>query len=197
MDLIRDVDPVMLATMNGPFFPVCFAFLDWPDEPAYAHSGVGTIAWGGHDWLGVGVLGNVDIPPESAGIAAVEAMLSLAGVSADLEGYADDAIRNRTVELYLGVVAARPGDTGGTTLRGMPVELFAGTMDGLSIVASEAEGGVDHEARITVATGPSARSAATIYHTNEDQISRYPGDTAGRLVILSYAKAQKLTWPET
>ncbi len=197
MDMIRGLDPDMLAALEGPFFPICLAFLDWPDAPVYAHSGVGTITWDGHEWRGVGALGNVEIPPEAAGVAAVDAMLSLAGVSADLEGFADDAIRNRTVELYMGAVAARPGDPGGTTLRGNPVSLFSGTMDGLSIIASEGEDGIDHEARVSVATGPSARSAATIYHTNEDQSSRYPADTAGRLVILAYAKAQKVTWPET
>ena len=197
MELVRGVDPDMLSAMADPFFTVGFAFLDWPDTPVYAHSGVGTITWGGHDWMGVGVLGDIEIPPESAGVAAVEAMLSLAGLSADIEDYADDEIRNRTVEIYLGTVAARPGDPGGTTLRGSPVSLFSGTMDGLSILASRGESGVTHQAKIPVATGPSARSAATIYHTDENQRARHPADTAGRLVILSYARAQKTTWPES
>lgn len=197
MDLIRGVDPLMQAAMAGAFYPVCLAYLDWPDAPVRAHSGVDTIAWDGHDWIGVGTLGNIDIPPEAAGVAAVEAMLSLAGLSADIESYADDAIRNRTVELYFGALAARPGDPGGDQLKGNPVSLFMGTMDGLSIIASRGDKGVTNEAQVSVATGPSARSAATIYHTDEDQKSRYPLDTAGRLVILAYAKAQKLTWPET
>jgi len=196
MDLVRGVHPDMLAAMAGPFFTIGFAFLDWPDAPVYAHSGVGTIPWGGHDWIGVGKLGNIEIPPETSGVAAVEAMLSLAGMSAEIEGYADDEIRNRTVEIYLGAVAARPGDPGGTTLRGSPVSLFSGTMDGLTLMASRGDKGVTHAAQIPVATGPSARSAATIYHTDEDQRSRHPLDTAGRLVILNYARAQKTTWPE-
>jgi hypothetical protein len=197
MDLIRGVDPLMQAAMAGPFFPICLAYLDWPGAPVYAHSGVGTITWDGHDWIGVGTLGNIDIPPETAGVAAVDAMLSLAGLSEEIEMYVDDPIRNRTVELYLGVVAARPGEPGGNQLRGDPVSLFGGTMDGLSLIASQGEKGVTTEAQVNVATGPSARSSATIYHTDENQKSRHPLDTAGRLVILAYARAQKLTWPET
>lgn len=204
MDLKRGVHPALLASLAQGGHPVLFGYLDWPGAPVRAHSGVGAITWGGHVWNGVGTLGNIDIPAEAGEIAAVEAVLSLAGVPADLDGYADDAIRGRTVALYLGGVAGRPGgDDGkqttgpGSTLIGTPVSLFSGTMDGLTLTASATDEGVDHEAQVAVATGVEARSMASIYHTDEDQRRTYPTDTAGRLVILAYAKAQKLTWPET
>ena len=202
MDLKRNTSSAMMTALSGVFHPVFFAHLDWPLVPVYAHSGVGTIAWGGHNWTGVGPLGNVEIPPETVGgVVASEAILSLVGVPADLDGMIDDPIRARGVSMSLGVVAGRPGGhdgkqtTGaGVTLVADPVEVFAGTMDGLDLDASMSEGAVNHEARVTVITGPSARSMASITHSDEDQRRRHPTDTAGRLVILAFAKAQKLIW---
>jgi hypothetical protein len=49
---------------------------------------------------------------------------------------------------------------------------------------------------ITLANGPSQRSFAEVFHTYEDQIRRFPGDTAGRLTINAEAERDKLTWPE-
>lgn len=204
MILRRGVDPATLAAFRTGGYPVLFADLDWPDAPVRAHSGVGPIAWGGRVWNGVGMLGNVQVPEEGAEIAAIEAVLSLAGVPADLDGYADDAIRNRTVILHIGAVQGRPGGPSGAdmagpgnALVGEPVRLFSGIMDILTLTASGTDDGVDHEAQVTVLTGQEARSMASISHSDEDQRRRHPGDTAGRHTILAYARAQKLFWPET
>ena len=196
MDLTRGLSAPQLAALAGPVFPVLFVHADWPDDPVYAHTGTGTISWGGHDWLGVGALGGVDVPSEGMGsVATAEAILSLAGVPVDLDGRVDDIIRGRAVQMYLGFMTGRPDAT--TTLIGTPVDLFAGTMDGLDLDASVSGTDVEHQARVTVATGPGARSMASISHSDEDQRRLYPTDSAGRLVILSWAKAQKLTWPQT
>jgi len=203
MELRRGVHPALLDQMARGGFPVLFAFIDWPGAQVFAHTGVGVISWGGRGWDGVGPVGGIDIPPEASEIAAVEAVLSLAGVDADLDGYADDAIRGRTVEIYLGGVQGRPGGHdgrqtagAGNTLVGTPIRLFVGTMDGLTLSATATDEGVQHEAQVAVATGQEARSSASIYHTDENQRRLFPTDTAGRLVILAYAKAQKMTWPE-
>lgn len=196
MDLRRGLTADQLAALAGPIYPVLFAFADWPDDPVHAHSAVGTITWGGHDWIGIGPLGGVSIAAEEAGgIVPAQAVLTLIGAPADLDGRADDAIRGRVVRLYIGLLTGRPGDS--TTLIGDPVDLFAGHMDVLDLAAESAETGVSHTAAVTVVTGPSARSRATIYHSDEDQRASYPGDTAGLLVALAWARAQKLTWPET
>lgn len=196
MDLKRGLSAPQLAALAGPLYPVLFAYVDWPDEPVWAHSATGTISWGGHDWLGVGSFGGVEVPPEaSAGVATSEAVLSLMGVPADLDGRTDDLIRGRDVELHLGFLSGRPGE--GEVLIGDPIGLFAGTMDGLDIAASLQGSTVLHECRVTVATGPGARSMASINHSDEDQRRLHPGDTAGRLIILALAKAQKMTWPQS
>ena len=203
MELRRGVHPALLTALARGGYPILLAHLDWPDAPVWAHSGIGPIDWGGETWRGVGMLGNVELPAEDSEIAAVEAILSLAGVPADLDGYADDAIRNRAVSIYIGAVAGRPGGhdgkqvTGpGNTLVGTPTQLFSGLMDGMTLTDSASDTGVDHAVQVAVGTGVEARSRATIYHSDEDQRRAYPADTAGRLVILAYARAQKFTWPE-
>lgn len=204
MDLTRGLSAPTLAAIQRPFFPLLFGHLDWPDAPVRAHTGVGPITWGGHTWTGVGPLGNVEIPTEAMGsVVATEAILSLIGVPADLDGFADDQIRGRAVSLHLGVVQGRPGGVDGMStsgpgnvLIGAPVELFSGVMDILDLDASADGTEISHQARVTAITGPGARTRASLTHNDEDQRSKYPTDTAGRHVILAYAKAQKLKWPE-
>lgn len=203
MGLTRAIDPATLAALAGPFNAVLLAHIDWPDAPVHAHTGVGNISWDGQTWTGVGPLGDVDIPAEAlAGIVTSEAILTLAGVPADLDGLIDDVIRNRAVDLWFAVVAGRPGGhdgaqaTGdGNTIIGTPAWLFSGTIGGLDLDDTAVDGGVEHSARITVGTGPGARSMASISHSDEDQRRHYPSDTAGRHVIMAQARAQKLTWP--
>ena len=204
MDLKRGLSEDFKAAISGPFHPILFAHVDWPAAPVFAHTGVGQITVAGHDWVGVGPLGGVDVPAEMmGGVVTTEAVLSLVGVPADLDGLADDAIRSRDVDLFIGVVVGRPGGSdgkqtsgAGNTLRGVPVSIFAGTMDGLGLFAARQGDTIVHEAQLQVATGPGARSMASVSHSDEDQRRHYPGDTAGRLIIMSYAYAQKLMWPE-
>lgn len=199
MDLRRGIDPVLLAALLQTSYPVVFIYLDWPDATVRFHTSVGNLTWGGYLWKGMGELASMDIPAEQAGIAVLDATLALAGVPADLDGFADDRIRNRPAELYIGSLSDRPGGVDGNqpgTLVGMPARIFSGTMDGLSLVATAVDDGVQHEARVTVTTGQEARQNATIYHSNEDQRRLYPSDTAGRLVIMNFANAQKITWPQ-
>lgn len=204
MELTRGVSPAVMSALQGPVYPILMAHLDWPDAPVRAHTGVGDIVWGGYTWRGVGPVGSMDVPSEAmGGVVSVDAVLSLVGVPADLDGMADDKIRSRPVDVYIGIVSGRPGGHDGrqtsgpgSTLVGDPISLFSGTMDGLSLEAQQSGVDVEHTASVTVTTGPSARSMATVYHSDEDQRRHYPSDTAGRHLILSLARAQKLRWPE-
>ena len=195
--LTRGLPTAMVTAMEGPFWPVLFVWLDWPGGAVRAHSGVGSISWGGYTWAGLGKFGSVATPDESGSMVATEATLSLVAPADELDGYLDDAIRNRSGEIYLGFVTDRPGTAGGTTLVfATPVTLFSGAMDGLSLaIKPNGRKGFSTEANLVLRTGPGARSEATIYHTDADQQLRYPGDTAGRLTVLAVASAQKLLWP--
>lgn len=192
MDLKRDVGPSLLRSLATGCQPIILAYLDWPGAPVYAHTGYQSIQWNGHTWRGVGDLASISLPPESAGQAANEATLELVGSSPTLDGYADDNIRNRSVELYLGAFPLGGGDS----MVGTPSLLFSGTMDLLTLVDEASGGVVSSIAQLTVMTGVEARSKVTAYHSDEDQRYKYPGDTAGRHTILAFAKAQKFQWPE-
>lgn len=202
MDLRRGVAPETLAALKRPFFPILMVFLDWPEAPVYAHTGVGPITFRGQTWLGVGPVGGVDLPSDSmGGVASAEAVLSLIGVPADLDGLADDNIRNRTVEVFVALLQDRPGgydgqQATGNLLVGAPIPLFSGTVDALDLDSKETSDGVEHTAKVGVSTGPSARSSATCFHSDEDQRRFYPWDTAGRHLIMAKARAEKLRWPE-
>ncbi|NUM72729.1 hypothetical protein HUU40_00065 [candidate division KSB1 bacterium] len=200
MDLKRGVDPVLLAALSQMSNPVLLVYLDWEGAPVYAHTGVGIIEWNGHEWEGVGKFSEIAIPEESSGLAMIEAVLTLAGVDADLQGHIDDNIQGRIAEIYVGALTDRPGGFDGKqndVLIGTPISIFTGKMDTFGISTSKAgRGKVVNRAVISIATGVEARSAFSIYHNDENQRREYPDDTAGRLVILAYANAQKLTWPQ-
>jgi hypothetical protein len=197
--LTRGLPPAMQAALasGAPIHPVLFVWLDWPDAEVRAHSGRGTITWGGHDWAGVGPFGSVGVPGESGGsMAAAEAQLSLVADPAVLDAYLDDVIRNRPGAIWLGLLTARPGSGASDVLLADPVPLFQGQMDGLLIEIGTSDGGLSHRAMVGLTTGPGARSGAAVFHSDQDQARKFPGDTAGRHLVLAYANAQKFMWPE-
>lgn len=196
MDMRRGASSALMGAISGPvFYPVTLVYIDWPDAPVRVHSGVGAISWGGHTWLGVGDFGEISIPAESEGLVPTTAQLTLYAVPDEIFDYLDAPIRNRTGRVLWGATTTRAGNV----LVGDPVEVFSGYIDADSLPVRE----VDEGGRIvqllgyqlTLDSGPGNRSVASIYHSYEDQISKYPGDTAGRHVQLSRSKAVKRTWP--
>ena len=81
-------------------------------------------------------------------------------------------------------------------IMGDPVLLHAGYMDAARCTIQSDDGGLTHAIEVTLAAGPGARSVSSLYHTAEDQQRRYPGDTAGRLVINALARTETMRWPE-
>lgn len=187
--LTRDVPSAMMTALAGTFFPVLFVYLDWPGGAIRVHSSSGTITWGGYDWDGVGQFGSVSLPGEFGGMVNTEAQLSLMGDPETLDEHTDAAIRNRDAVIYFGCLTSRAG----STLVSDPVVAFSGQMDVYSLEANEA----GHAAVVSLITGPGARRDAAVYHSDQDQALKFPGDTAGRLLALAVANAQKTTWPES
>jgi hypothetical protein len=197
--LTRGVPAGMATALasGGAIYPVLFVWLDWPGATLRAHTGRGTITWGGYDWAGVGPFGSVGVPGETGGsMAAAEAQVSLVADPAALDAYLDDVIRNRPGAIYLGCLTTRPGEGAADVLLADPVVLFEGLMDGLMIEVEPTAEGVSQRAVVSLVTGPGARSDAAVYHSDQDQARKYPGDTAGRQLVLAYAQAQKFLWPE-
>jgi hypothetical protein len=188
--LKRGVPPEMLDILSaGPFYPVLLVSIDWPVNPVRLHSGVGTLAWNGHNWHGIGTLGNISAPDEALGLTHFGLELSLHGVPSDIWARADDTIRSREVRIWVGCTTT----PGGNVLAAEPCLAQQQFADGFEI--EETPDGT--AAILRTAWGPSARAVLAAVHSYEDQIARFPGDTAGRHLIFAEAKAGKLTWPET
>lgn len=198
MDLIRGISPAMMAALQGVFHPVLFVYLDWPGATVRVHTGEGIITWGGEDWEGVAPFGRITVPAEAGGsMVATEAELELLADPLALAAYEDDAIRNRDAEVLFGNTVGRPRETGGTTLIADPVTTFRGMMDAMMFEVQREGTGIAHRAVVSLMTGQSARSPAAAFHSDEDQSRKFPGDTAGRHLVLAIARAQKMTWPES
>jgi hypothetical protein len=191
--LVRTVDPALLSTLAQPvFFPIILVYIDWPGSPVYVHSNIGTVSFDGETWQGVGAFGDVDMPEEALGLASQAATLRLIGLPQELDDYLDDPVRNRDASIWFGTVTERSGNQ----LTGDPVEIFSGYVDAMRDVFTSNDGEATRGVILSVAQGPSQRQRAEVYHTYEDQIAAFPGDTAGRFSINIEAEVKKIRWPE-
>lgn len=185
MALERTIDTSTYNELISTFHPVVLVKVDWPDETIYVHTNTGNISWGGNSYLGIGYIASLTIPEESFGIVSAEAALGITGTITDLLDAMDVDSKNSDVSIYVGCTT----EPNGTTLVGDPIEIFTGYLDENEFGDVEGEGGNRlHSLSYGVASGPSARSKATISHSYEDQISKYPTDTLMRHTI--YAKAR-------
>lgn len=198
MAMKREINPVTLSAISdSSFYNVWLVYLDWPSGAIRAHSGVGVINFQGQSWIGVGRFGTITLPSEGFGIASFPAEIEIHGLPSEVADFLDAPIRNRSVEIYGAVVTERAGNV----VVGSPFELWQGYMDALSFKAAldeeNGQSSLTYSILLQARGGPTARTAAEIYHTAEDQSSKFPGDTAGRLTINAEAEGAKLTWPES
>lgn len=192
MDLMRNVSAGLMGAISGPYFyPVVMVWLDWPDGAVRAHSGSGTISWGGHLWHGVGNFGSIEAPEETLSGVPVEFSLSLVCDLPELAAYADARVRQRPGAIWFGATTT----AGGNVLVGDPAELCYGTMDTLVLAVDSDDGNLDYRLTVGCATGPGYRSMAAINHSHEDQSRKYPGDTAGARLMQLMSKAAVTLWP--
>lgn len=195
MDLTRGTPQALLTSISGAaFYPVVLVDIDWPGGRIRAHSNRGNIVWGGLTYLGVGKFGAVSIPDEIMAGIPDEFTMELSVDNSELAAYSDTVIRGRAGVVYLGAVTER----GGSALIGA-VDVVSGTCDGL-VLRSEVSGGdgqtvVIYTLTVTFSTGPSYRTLAAIAHSDENQRRAFPGDTAGRHLMVARAQAEKTQWP--
>lgn len=189
----REVDvSVLAAYASGEYYPVILVYVDWPSGIVRANTNQDAITWGGNSWQGVGAFGEISLPSEGIGdIVSASGSMSIYGPINELQSASEEKIRNRRVRVYCGVTTERNG----TTLTGNPWLAFDGYMDGSSIPFTRSDDKIYHSLRLTLGTGPSARSIASISHTNESQQKAYPNDTAGRHIINARKTAIKRTFP--
>ena len=195
MAIVRDdIDPATLTAISDPsgFYPIVMFFVDWPDAPVYAHTNRGVVAWAGQSWNGVGNVANIQLPGDSQGMAAQEASIGIRGFGDELDEYLSSDVRDRAAEIYFGAVTERDG----ATLIGEPFSIFTATINGLEDLTEAVETGRTRGLQVPLSSLPSQRSNASVYHSFQDQSRRYPGDTAGRLLLNAERNYKGLRWPQ-
>ena len=193
MGLTRGASAGLIDELKGHFYPVLLTYADWPGEEIRIHTGVGDLSWNGQTWMGAGKLVQFAAPQEAGGLATSEATVRVAATVEDMLAERGKIIRNRDVVVWF----ATTTEAGGNVLSQDPVELFSGYFDSRTGSLTRAAGGLAHDMVLGLGVGPSARASASITHGYEDQIAKFPGDTAGRHV----QNANKLRfnpqqWPE-
>lgn len=169
--LQRAIDPVLLAAMTKPvWFPIAFAFIDWPATPLRLHSKVGPVNWDGHVWTGAGHFGEFNIPAEDGGLVPQEADLSLNGDWSDLLIDVDTDAAGRSVQIWIGATE----NAAGTTLVGTPNLAFVGSITNSRLDPSRSG---QSALTISVRAGTHGRVSGVPKHTDELHTSVHPGDT--------------------
>lgn len=165
----RPFSAAMTAQITGSYLrPAFFAQLHFLSGDVFVWSGIGTVNWNGHDFLGLGQFGQISTIEESNDIKANNLTLTLSGVPSDsLSQALNETRQGNAVTLWFGCV----GDGGDVVAD--PVKSFAGRMD----VPLIEEGATTCTISITVESilVDLQRSRLRSY-THEDQQIDFPGD---------------------
>jgi len=149
--------------------PILIAHFDFPNEPVRAWSGIGTLTWDGHDWIGVGTLGEVAAIEETLEVRATGGEFRLSGVPSDLLlEVSQTPLQNRPVKLWLSFMQE---DWLG--LAADPVLIFQGRMDTLEITDGGSTATIVLRAENRLRDLERERIRR---YTTEDQASEYAGD---------------------
>jgi hypothetical protein len=142
--------------------------LDFPSGHVRAHDGVGTMTFGGNDYLGVGSFGGIEVAEEAIDLVAKPVKLTLSGVDPSLISSVDSTspYQGRIATVYMGLVNR---DTG--TLIDTPETLWEGRMDTMTVSLGPKTGSItlncEHRLR---------REPRIARYTNQDQQLAYSGD---------------------
>ena len=160
-----DVLAELVSTQVAPAF---FAAIQFTSGVSYVWTGLGTITWNGHDWLGLGAVGQISGLRESSNGAAQSRTLSLLTPNDLLSKAIGETNQSYAVELWFGLLNRTTG-----AIIADPLKTFRGYEDTLNID----EGPEQSVITLTVESDllglqrPVGRR-----YTHEDQQFRYPGD---------------------
>lgn len=174
------------AVDAGIVRPVFMARLDFVSGIVAVHSAVGTIGWGGDDYLGVGQYGGISTVGEGAELERRTVTLTLTGIPGNTPDLIPVAMsenyQGRDARIYLGLLDED------YQLIGDPRLTFRGRMDTCSIqIGQTASVSCTVENRLA----DWDRARITRY-TNQDQQAQYPGDLG--LEYVSQMTDLELRW---
>lgn len=149
--------------------PVVFLELQFDSGTLYLHNAVGTYTWGGHDWLGIGALGEIAPHEESDDPSAYRISYRLNGLNSTIlqEAIAEEVFERLAIR-YDGFI----GDTG--ALVADPDETRRDFMDTMDVVRGDDMDSVMLNCESELVRDTQAPGGL---FSDEDQQALYSGDT--------------------
>jgi len=171
------------AAQSAVFNYVLLVDLAFPSGVVYAHNSIGTISFGGNDYLGVGALGSIGVINESSELVDQPINLGLSSIdSSIIDAIKTDDVYGRDANIYIGVLDVDGG------LVGTPTNWVAGYMDTTSIVIGD-----QNSISIKIQTkSAKLRQKNNKRWTLEDHQFKYPGDRF--FEFLPYVILAQPTW---
>jgi hypothetical protein len=165
----RDLSAANLGEISSDkLAPLLFAELDFSGGMVRVHSAIGTISWGGNDWLGVGTFGGIEGLDESSDLSKKTVTFTLSGIPNDLLSvFLSEHYQGRSAKAYIGFIS-----TITYQLVANPEVLFVGKMDSV-----KTQQGNTFSISLTAENRMSGWSRPVVRrYTDADQQARFAGD---------------------
>jgi len=172
------------AAFAGDNVPaLILVYLDFPDGALRCCNAGYTFAWGGHDWIGLGGLGQIDMIEEGAELQMYGISLTLSGIpSENMQRALGQHYQGRDAKVWLAPLDAD------YHLLVDPVLVFSGRMDTMDLSLGDTSTvRMTAESRLTDWERPRVRR-----FNDEDQKAEYPGDRGFEFVAAMVEK--NLVW---
>lgn len=172
------------AVIADNIAPILFIELDFGSGISRANSSVGTITWGGFDWLGVGSFGSVSMIEDSSELQKQTVKYTLNGIpSAMMSVFLSENYQGRSAKLYLGFF-----DLVTRVLTDTPILMAFGKMDVSSVQQGETLAiTITAESRFSAWDRPLIRR-----YTHSEQQARFSGDLG--LQYIDQAARKEIFW---
>lgn len=180
----RTIDADLQASAESSIFNyVIFVSLAFPSGTVRVHNSVGTITWGGNDWLGVGAFGSIDAIEESIELVDNPIRLTLSSITQEIiDAVKTDDVYGRDADIYLGALNA-DGE-----LEGTPTNWISGYMETKSLSI-----GQENAVMIQMQTrAAKLKQRNNKRFTIEDHQQDYSGDLF--FEYLNYVVDAKVVW---
>ncbi len=133
-DRTLDAD-LQAGAQSGVFGYVVFVKLAFPSGTVYLHNSVGTISFGGNDYLGVGGFGGISALEDTLDLVSKPVILTLSSITPEIiDAVKTDDIFGRDADIYLGSL------DDDSRLEGTPTNWFSGHMETVDLVIGAKDG---------------------------------------------------------
>ncbi len=164
----RVLDADLKAGAESPEFNyVMFVELAFPSGTVRCHNSVGTLSFGGNDYLGVGAFGSISPMEETVDMVANPVIVNLSSITQEIiDAIKVDDVFGRDADIYIGSL------NDDDELEGTPTNWISGYMEHASVLVG-AENGVSIQIQTRAAR---LRLRNGKRFTIEDHQVDYPGD---------------------